>query len=214
MPRVFVSLGPPRESSFAAPLGLLSDCHRRIESFLADMHRIAAERRGGALSDEDRTTLAGAVRYFTVAAPRHTADEEESLFPRLRATGGPQAEHALAALQRLEDDHDHADVCHAEANRLAERWLTTGTLDWSDAQTLIELLDTLHGIYREHIAVEDSTVFPAAGAALDAGQIEAIGREMAARRGLDFDRVIGHRGASPPPVVEARMPFRSASERR
>ncbi|HJT32031.1 MAG TPA: hemerythrin domain-containing protein [Pirellulales bacterium] len=211
MPRVFVNLGPPRESSFASPLGLLCDCHRRIESFLADMRRIAAEGRGGALSDEDRATLAGAVRYFTVAAPRHTADEEESLFPRLRAMGGRQAEHALAALRQLEDDHDHADACHAEANGLAERWLAAGTLDWSDAQRLTELLDTLHGIYREHIAVEDSTVFPAAGAALDAGQIEAIGREMAVRRGLDFDRVVG--GASAPPVVEARMPFRSASER-
>lgn len=194
MPRVFVNLGPPREHSFATPLGLLSDCHRRIENFLGDMRRVAAQGRGGALSDDDRATLAGAVRYFTIAAPRHTADEEESLFPRMRAAGGQQAEHALEALRRLEDDHDRADICHAEANALAERWLTAGTLDWPDAQRLIELLDTLHGIYREHIAVEDATVFPAAGAVLDAGQIEAIGREMATRRGLDFDKVVGHKG--------------------
>lgn len=193
MPRVFVNLGPPRESSFASPLGLLSDCHRRIESFLAEMRRVAAQGRGGALSDEDRASLAGAVRYFTVAAPRHTADEEESLFPRLRAAGGPQAEHALDELRRLEDDHDRADACHAEANALAERWLAAGTLDGPDAQRMVELLDTLHAIYREHIAVEDATVFPAAGAALDAREIESIGREMAARRGLDFDTVVGRR---------------------
>lgn len=189
MPRVFVTLGPPRESGFDRPLGLLSDCHRRIESFLGDMRRVAIERRGGALSEDDRGLLSGAVRYFTVAAPRHTADEEQSLFPRLRAAEGPQAEHALAELRRLEDDHDRADACHAEANALAERWLSAGMLGEPDAQRLIELLKVLDGIYREHIAVEDGTVFPAAGAVLDAGQLEAIGREMASRRGLDFDRV-------------------------
>lgn len=191
MPRVFVNLGPPRESGFDRPLGLLSDCHRRIESFLGDMRRVATERRGQALSPDDQALLAGAVRYFTVAAPRHTADEEESLFPRLRAAEGPRAEHALAELRRLEDDHDRADACHAEANALAERWLSAATLDATDAQRLIELLDTLHGIYRAHIAVEDGTVFPAAGDVLDATQLEAIGREMASRRGLDFDRVVG-----------------------
>lgn len=191
MPRVFVNLGPPRESGFDRPLGLLSDCHRRIESFLGDMRRVASERFGQALSEDERGLLAGAVRYFTVAAPRHTADEEESLFPRLRAAEGPQAETALAELRRLEDDHDRADACHAEANALAERWLTAGTLDASDSGRLVELLDTLEAIYRQHIAVEDGTVFPAAGAALDAAQLEAIGREMASRRGLDFDRVVG-----------------------
>lgn len=198
MPRVFVTLGKPRESGFDRPLGLLSDCHRRIESFLDDMRRMANERRGQALSADDHEMLAGAVRYFTVAAPRHTADEEESLFPRMRAAGGPQAAQALAELRRLEDDHDRADACHREANALAERWLSAGTLDAPAAHRLIELLDTLSGIYREHIAAEDGTVFPAAGAVLDAAQLEEIGREMASRRGLDFDRVVSsHTSGNP-----------------
>ena len=193
MPPVFVNFGTPRESSFAQPLGLLSDCHRRIESFLTDMRRVATELGGGILSEADRERLSGAVRYFTVAAPRHTADEEESLFPRLRAATDPQARQAIDALSRLEADHDRADSCHAEANALADRWLAEGLLDSADAGRLIELLETLAAIYAAHIAVEDSQVFPAAAEALDAGQLEAIGREMAARRGLDFDRIVGHR---------------------
>lgn len=188
MPPVFVPFGAPRESSFAKPLALLSECHRRIERFLADMTRVASERRGGELSEAERADLAGAVRYFREAAPRHTADEEESLFPRMRAGAQPQARQALAELDRLEADHQRADAYHAEANSLAIRWLNEARLDEAEASRLVELLAALGDIYRAHIAVEDAAVFPAA-AGLPAEQLEAVGREMAARRGLDFDRV-------------------------
>lgn len=200
MPPVFVNFGARRQSSFAEPLGLLSDCHRRIESFLGEMRRVAMERRGGPLSDADHASLAGAVHYFTVAAPRHTADEEESLFPRLRAADNQQAERALGELSRLEADHDRADACHSEANGLANRWLTEGLLDAAAAERLLDLLETLTAIYTAHIALEDSTVFPAAGEALDAGQLEAIGREMAARHGVNYDDVIARSSRAWPPA--------------
>lgn len=64
MVRVFVELGPARESSFAQPLALLSECHRRIERFLADMAGVIHSRKGGVLDDPDRSALAGAVQYF------------------------------------------------------------------------------------------------------------------------------------------------------
>lgn len=203
MPPVFVNLSPPSESTFARPLGLLSDCHRRIESFLTDMRCVATEFRGSALSDADRARLAGAVRYFTVAAPRHTS-EEESLFPRMRAASDQRSQRALEELARLEADHDRADDCHSEANALANRWLNDGTLDAGAAERLIELLEMLAAIYAAHIAVEDSTVFPAAEKALDSHQLEAIGREMAARRGVDFDRVVHGRLAIEPPARECK----------
>ena len=39
-------------------------------------------------------------------------------------------------------------------------------------------------LYREHIAIEDHDVFPAAARVLSAADVEAVGREMAVRRGL------------------------------
>jgi hypothetical protein len=36
------------------------------------------------LTEETRAALETALRYFREAAPKHTADEEESRFPRLR----------------------------------------------------------------------------------------------------------------------------------
>lgn len=190
---VFVDLGAPRQSSFRHPLALLSECHRRIERFLGDMRQVTAKRRGERLDDADRETLARALRYFVEAAPRHTADEEESLFPRLRFAANAALATVLQPLERvhrLESDHRFAAACHDESNALARRWLEDGSLDASAAERLAELLRTLTSLYQEHIAVEDREVFPAAGELLSPSELEAIGREMAVRRGLDFDRVI------------------------
>jgi hemerythrin-like domain-containing protein len=198
MPRILVDIGLPQQSSFAQPLSLLSECHRRIERFLNDMAGVVHARRGCTLDDADRSNLKGAVKYFSTAAPKHTADEEESLFPRLRSAASEQLKPALEQIKRLESDHERADACHVEANALANRWLAKGILDSAAANRLAELLDTLTGIYRDHIAIEDTCVFPAANAALSVHELEAVGREMAARRGLDFDRIVGPRsGISP-----------------
>src|SRR5947208_11249106 len=97
-----VTIGATPEHSFEQPLGLLTDCHRRIELFLGVLSRIAEDARGGALTDQQRSALMTALRYFREAAPKHTADEEQSLFPRLRARGGPEVEAALERVAELE----------------------------------------------------------------------------------------------------------------
>jgi hypothetical protein len=49
------------------------------------------------------------------------------------------------------------------------------------------MLDELSEIYRRHIAMEDAELFPLAARVLDRDGIEALGREMAQRRGIDPD---------------------------
>jgi Hemerythrin HHE cation binding domain len=71
-----------KNHEYSEPLGLLSDCHRRIEMFLVSLSAIAKVA-GPPLNDEGRRALENALRYFREAAPKHTADEEQSLFPRL-----------------------------------------------------------------------------------------------------------------------------------
>ena len=72
-----------RSHSFSQPTGLLSECHRRIEMFLSTLMGVAEVIDRSPTEDAARA-LASALRYFGEAAPKHTADEEESLFPRLR----------------------------------------------------------------------------------------------------------------------------------
>src|SRR3954449_12487157 len=84
-----VVIGAKPESNFTDPIGLLTDCHRRIERFLSVLVQVTAQANGGALTQEQRRGLDTALRYFRDAAPKHTADEESTLFPRLRLLDHP-----------------------------------------------------------------------------------------------------------------------------
>jgi hypothetical protein len=63
--------------NFSDPTGLLSDCHRRIEKFLRVLEGVASVI-DHPLPEEFRAALKSALRYFREAAPKHTADEEDS----------------------------------------------------------------------------------------------------------------------------------------
>lgn len=170
-----------KSHSFAEPTGLLTDCHRRIEMFLGSLGRV------GALIDRPlppdvRAALEAALRYFRDAAPKHTADEEESLFPRLRRLNRPEVEAAIRKLEPLEQEHRRADELHAEVDRLGRRALAETSLRADDAQRYRDAIAELSSIYKEHIRIEDEEVFPVAGRALSAPDKSAIAQEMAQRR--------------------------------
>lgn len=179
-----VILGAKPDHGFDEPLGLLSDCHRRIERFLGALLAVCTRRRGGPLDAAERNVLLRATEYFRVAAPRHTQDEEVSLFPQLRASRDPRVPLALKNLERLEADHESADRRHREVDALVARWVESGSLDEAAARTLAGLLTELQAIYQEHIALEDNQIFPLAASVLTSDQISRLGNEMARRRGL------------------------------
>jgi hemerythrin-like domain-containing protein len=179
-----VKLGAKAEHGFDEPLGLLSDCHRRIEHFLAVLERVILAAPADALADEQRHAVETALGYFKNAAPRHTQDEERSLFPLMRASGQPRAREALRALDALEQDHAAADVAHAEVEASFRRWLDQGRLADSERQRLADVLGALRQMYRRHIDVEEREIFPLAGQILSPDQVGRVGREMASRRGL------------------------------
>ncbi len=167
--------------SFWEPTELLSDCHRRIEMFLAALQRVSVVI-DQPLASEARAALESALRYFREAAPKHTADEEESLFPRLRQMDHPEVSKAIATLAPLEKDHRRADALHAEVDRLGRACLEGGHLSADEAGHFREAMAELVSIYKEHIRIEDEVLFPAAGKILSPDDKAAIAGEMAARR--------------------------------
>jgi len=172
-------------ASFTNPLALLNDCHRRIERFLGILLRIADRDWRTALSAEERSALETALDYFQDAAPNHTADEEESLFPRLVEHATTEYPMALALIAELEAGHDDADSAHQDIDRLGREWLRNGTLPASDSARLLRLLRDLESFYRRHIAAEDTELFPLAGRMLEPEELAEVGREMRARRSLE-----------------------------
>lgn len=166
---------------FSDPTGLLSDCHRRIEMFLESLKRVS-DVIDAPLDIAARNTLETALRYFQEAAPKHTQDEEESLFPRLRQIHHPEVRTALSTLATLELDHRRADALHSEVHQLGMRCLAKNQLSSNEADRFRQAISGLTSIYGEHIRIEDDVVFPAAKQRLSSSQKSAIAKEMASRR--------------------------------
>lgn len=182
-----IQIGQKPSPTFQQPLELLSDCHRRVESFLRALVLVAEQAQGGDLNGKQREALETALRYFREAAPKHTADEEESLFPRLRELNDSVAREALAKIVALEADHQIAKAAHDAVEELGQKWLTTGRLSSEETPRLIQHLRALASIYERHIAVEDNEIFPLAAQVLAPETLDDVGREMAKRRGQSFE---------------------------
>lgn len=169
-------------ADFDQPLDMLQDCHRRVERFLAMLVR-AGDEAPSPLDAEWRDALHAALEYFASAAPLHTQDEEDSLFPRLRNHADrPDVATALDVVERLEHEHEAAAVMHAEHERIGRSWLARGDVDAADRRCFVELSARLQAIYVEHIRAEDEHVFVTARSALGPAELRAIGDEMRARR--------------------------------
>ena len=179
---VGVMIGGKPLAGFDQPIELLKDCHRRIEHFL-DVLRMIVERFGdGDLPEEGHRALETSLDYFAHAAPRHTADEEQSLFPRLRRSDDDEARAMMAELERLESDHRQTETCHAEVERLGRRWLRTGRIDGPSEVKLRALLEDLAATYTAHIRLEEGRVFVLAERMLVPSDLSALGLEMRQRR--------------------------------
>lgn len=177
-------IGQQHIPNFSDPLGLLVHCHTRIDGHLRALeHAGEVLRRPGAEQlPAAFNQIALACAHFAVPGVKHTQDEEISLFPRLREHGGAEAEDALSAAAELEIQHRVAERLHAELNALAERILRDGACEAETVDRFNEIVSILAAIYRPHIRVENSIVFPVAARVLGAGVIQTIGNEMRARR--------------------------------
>ena len=177
-----VQIGAPVHS-FSDPTELLSDCHRRIEMFLGALQS-AVPFLVESPNVETRASLATALHYFREAAPKHNADEEESLFPRLRQAADPRAQAVLDKLAALEDEHRWAAPLHQQIDQLGTKFLTSGRLAPEEVEAFRSAVAGLVSMYRSHIALEDEVVFPCAAEVLSPKDKARLPREMATRRNL------------------------------
>jgi hemerythrin-like domain-containing protein len=173
-----------KASNFTDPTGLLTDCHRRIEMFLNAL-RTAAGFGGRKLSEQERSALDAALRYFREAAPKHNADEEDSLFPRLRGSQDPEVKSALAEVIRLEQEHRWAAPLHDKVDFIGREWLVEGELKPDQVRTFQSAVEQLAAMYRTHIEYEDRVLFPLAARVLSPAQTAEVAKEMAKRRNLN-----------------------------
>ncbi|HEV2214387.1 MAG TPA: hemerythrin domain-containing protein [Terracidiphilus sp.] len=174
-----IQIGAKPDSGFDDPLGMLQDCHRRIERFLHILCVVAEQAGGRGMTEEESVAVAAALHYFREGGRRHNADEEESLFPRLRAA---EASERADDLAHLVEDHRRAGLLHKQIEALYGTWAKMGALSRDAQQELRSATRELDGIYSAHIRLEESIVFPHAARVLDKADIAAMGLEFKQRR--------------------------------
>jgi hypothetical protein len=128
-----VQIGAKPDSGFDDPIGMLTDCHRRIERFLGILCKViqGAGRRN--LTEEEKSAVQAAVHYFQQGGQWHSSDEEESLFPRLRGKLIP----AVESIAQLQSEHRKANRLHNSIEHFYLSWISSGTLSSEDENQLL-----------------------------------------------------------------------------
>jgi hemerythrin-like domain-containing protein len=173
-----VEIGAKPDSGFDHPIGMLKDCHRRIERFLGVLCLVVESSRGISLTVAESEAVQGALQYFRTGVRRHAEDEEKSLSPRLRSSDG----NSLEEICRLEGDHREANELHGSVERLYSTWIASGELGLQGRLQLRAETRRLKQLYSDHILLEETIVFTRAAQLQDSHAIAAMGTEFRLRR--------------------------------
>lgn len=163
-------------AGFDQPFEMLGACHQRVERMLGLLERLLPHLGAQGADAQAREAARDVMRYFDTAASHHHEDEERHVLPLLRERG-----HAALAERVLKEHQVMAAAWAGVRAVLLEleqgRWRAdhpTVAADWRAFAML----------YREHIALEESQLFPLARALIDADALRAMAGEMAHRRGV------------------------------
>ena len=172
---------------------LLDECHRDTVVVLAKLDTLV-ERLGRAGADAEAKALAAdVVRHFTTVMPKHHKDEERDVFPPLAAGGDPQI---VQDVLRLQQDHHWLDIDWKELSPHVNA-IASG-MAWNDFELLREGVEIFTALLHEHMALEESVIYPEARARLlDGARLENRRLATAQRRAERAQRKAVHTPAQP-----------------
>jgi len=162
---------------------MLLACHERVNRSLELLRRLQVHLQDKGLDNDARQAARDVMRYFDVAAPLHHQDEELHVFPPLLQQGQGLDPKLREIVTKLIHDH-RAMETHWSAARTTLSWIAEGgAQDWtplSAEQT--EALSRFSALYAEHIADEESIVYPAARSSMAPSAIVVMSKDMMRRR--------------------------------
>ena len=148
-------------SRASTPFSSLDDCHQRIQEFLVELKRMAKHMELEGLDDADRK-LAGAIEaFFSSTSRQHHAQEEMHVFPPLLANGSDELK---AAVRSLQQDHGFIEQNWTELGPQL-RGISEGN-DWFYSEEFQHNVETFVELLEQHIALEESVIYPAASAGI------------------------------------------------
>jgi hemerythrin-like domain-containing protein len=173
--------GAPENSTVDRPLEHLVACHQRIEERLKTLERIADH--WEARPEEALQAAASCVRFLETSGVLHTHDEEDSVFPRMRNRLGAAEQKSL---DDLESQHREKEELFGKLRSLIAAFGQAGSPEERARlnKDYRDLVAAFSGLYRTHIAFEDTELIAMARGVLEETELKEISREMRERRSL------------------------------
>lgn len=157
------------------PMALLRACHEKVNRFTRLAQRLQAHVRAHGADGQAQEAARSVLRYFTLAAPLHHADEDDNLFVALRGLGRPELDAHIEALQA---EHDSLGARW----QAVRPWLVAVEAGQPVPAGLPEPdIDGFATAYRAHARREEDHVYPHA-ADLPPAALQALAEAMVARR--------------------------------
>jgi len=149
----------PARSPIPVPEGFeaLDAAHRAALNMLDHLAILVRRLADRGLDDEARAQARKVLDYFNGPGLEHHAQEELQVFPTLLASGD---EALIQHVRRLRQDHGWIEEDWLELAPPIEA-IAAG-YSWYDLAMLEAALPVFAQLYREHIALEECVVYPAA----------------------------------------------------
>ena len=156
---------------------VLDACHRQMVDMLARLSALVDGLDQGAPDREARRTAEEIIQFFSHTARHHHEDEERHVFPQLQDSTDPEV---VQAVLRLKQDHHWMDVDWKELSPAIAA--VADNRGGYDLEALREGVEIFTELSRDHIALEESYIYPQARSRVGSAELQKMGLEMAERR--------------------------------
>jgi hemerythrin-like domain-containing protein len=158
-------------------MALLDACHQQTLLTLGKLAALIHHIDGQGSDAEARALAAEVVTFFDTTGRQHHEEEERHVFPRLLNSSDAVT---VQAVQRLQQDHGWLE---ADWNEIGPQLdALAGGQGWVDLDVLREGVDIFVALSQEHMALEETLIYPAVRQSLLAPERLDMGREMLRQR--------------------------------
>ena len=135
----------------------LEECHRETMRMLVQLERLVDRFEGMGIDTSTRALAVMVDDYFSHDLKAHHLDEEANVFPLLSDSRDAQTVQAVA---RLKQDHAWLRADWRVLSPLVRA--VAAAQSWVDVDVLRDGVDVFCALSRDHIALEESVIYPQA----------------------------------------------------
>jgi hemerythrin-like domain-containing protein len=163
-----------------APFELLEACHERVNRSLKLLDKLQNYLLTNGHDASAASAANDVLRYFNLAAPHHHQDEELHVFPPLLAL---REDSLTGVIHQLIADHRAMERAWVDAAAVLRTIAAHDCSPWTPLESAqIQSLRQFASLYEQHIALEESQIYPRGRQTLAQEQLAAMSADMIARR--------------------------------